>query len=83
MCQTIRRPGDTLDTEICTTGQLRALWPDLVPDPRYGRVSRNPALCLCQVDVAASAAANGAAVRRDERHPSVWRLDVRDRGRPG
>lgn len=75
VCDFIRRPGTTPDEAIRTLGELRAIWPVLVPDPRYGEVPESDILCICPVDLPASAEANGAAIRRDDRDPSVWWLE--------
>lgn len=64
--------------EIQTVGELRRLWPELVADPCYppGSLDDGEAdrLCLCPVDIEASAAKNGAQVVRDAADPMVWWL---------
>jgi hypothetical protein len=80
MCVVIHTPDGG---EVETMGRLRALWPrGLVTDYRWGDLDLNDpemagpdadtCICICPVDVEASARLTGAEVARTDR--GDWRL---------
>lgn len=69
---------DTPQGSVQTVGELRRLWPRLVPAPRYRQLDEEA--CLCQVDLEASARLNGWAVYwMDAEECVAWPLDVAGR----
>lgn len=77
MCTLVNTPdGDS----IGTVAELRRICPVIIPS-LPGRAGYEPLIedaCLCQVDVAATAAANGIEVRHDRTFDEFWILESKE-----
>lgn len=60
MCPIIRQPSGP---DITNVGQLRTAMPVLVLTKDYHAIPNDPAICMCPIDIPATAKANGRTVK--------------------